>query len=67
MFFVRTEMNLIAFLVPSNCVNTQYAALSGAMAYTKTHIYVEKNNSITLSISKFISLIYFSIKITIKE
>ena len=29
--FVRTEMNLIAFLGPSNCVNTQYAVLSGAM------------------------------------
>ena len=36
-------------------------------AYTKTHIYVEKINSITRSISKSISLIYFSIKITIKE
>ena len=36
-------------------------------AYTKTHIYVEKINLITRSISKFISLIYFSIKITIKE
>ena len=35
--------------------------------YTITHIYVEKINSITRSISKFISLIYFSIKITIKE
>ena len=29
--YVRTEMNLIAFLGPSNCVNTQYAALSRAM------------------------------------
>ena len=29
--FVRTEMNLIAFSGPRNCVNTQYAALSGAM------------------------------------
>ena len=29
--FVRTEMYLIAFWGPSNCVNTQYAALSGAM------------------------------------
>ena len=29
--FVRTEINLIAFLGPRNCVNTQYAALSGAM------------------------------------
>ena len=29
--FVHTEMNLIAFLGPSNCVNMQYAALSGAM------------------------------------
>ena len=28
---------------------------------------MEKNNSITRSISKFISLIYISIKITIKE
>ena len=36
-------------------------------AYTKTHVYVEKINSITRSISKFISLIYFSIKMTIKE
>ena len=30
--FVRTEINLIAFSGPRNCVNTQYAALSGAMA-----------------------------------
>ena len=30
--FVRTENNLIAFLGPANCVNTQYAALSGAMS-----------------------------------
>ena len=29
--FVRTEMNLIAFSGPRNWVNTQYAALSGAM------------------------------------
>ena len=29
--FVRTEMNLIAFLGPRNCVNTPYSALSGAM------------------------------------
>ena len=29
--FVRTEMNLIAFSGPRNCVNMQYAALSGAM------------------------------------
>ena len=29
--FVRTEMNLIAFSGPRNCVNTQYAALSAAM------------------------------------
>ena len=29
--FVCTEMNLIAFLGPSHWVNTQYAALSGAM------------------------------------
>ena len=29
--FVRTEINLIAFSGPQNCVNTQYAALSGAM------------------------------------
>ena len=36
-------------------------------AYTKTYMYVEKINSITRCISKFISLIYFSIKITIKE
>ena len=33
--FVRTENNLIAFLGPSNCVNTQYAALSGAMIQSK--------------------------------
>ena len=37
------------------------------LAYTKTHIYVGKINSITRSIFKFISLIYFSIEITIKE
>ena len=30
--FVRTEMNLIAFLGPSNCVNRQYTALSGAIS-----------------------------------
>ena len=30
--FVRTEINLIAFSGPRNCVNTQYAALSGAMS-----------------------------------
>ena len=29
--FVRTEKNLIAFLGPSNCINTQCSALSGAM------------------------------------
>ena len=29
--FVHTEMNLIAFSHSRNCVNTQYAALSGAM------------------------------------
>ena len=29
--FVRTEMNLIAFSRSRNCVNTQFAALSGAM------------------------------------
>ena len=29
--FVRTEINLIAFSGPLNCVYTQYAALSGAM------------------------------------
>ena len=34
--FVRTEMNLIAFSRSRNCVNTQYAALSGAM-YTRKH------------------------------
>ena len=32
--FVRTEMIFIAFSGPRNCVNTQYAALSGAMGYT---------------------------------
>ena len=31
--FVHTEMNLIAFLGPSDCVNTQYAALCGAMLH----------------------------------
>ena len=30
--FVRTEMNLIVLSKPSNCVNTQYTVLSGAMA-----------------------------------
>ena len=29
--FWTTEMNLNAFSGPQNCVNTQYAALSGAM------------------------------------
>ena len=43
------------------------AAYTIIPAYTKTHIYVEKINSITRCISKLISLIYFSIKITIKE
>ena len=38
--FVRTEINLIAFSGPRNCVNTQYAALSGAMPYGKgNHFY----------------------------
>ena len=36
-------------------------------AYTKNSHLCGKNNSITRSISKFIALIYFSIKITIKE
>ena len=27
----KVKMNLIAFLGPSNCINTQYAALSGSM------------------------------------
>ena len=31
LLFVRTKINLIAFSDPSNCVNTQYASLSGAM------------------------------------
>ena len=30
-FFVRTEINLIVFSGPQNCVNTQYTALSGAL------------------------------------
>ena len=34
-FFVRTEIILIALSGPQNCVNTQYAALSGAMAIHK--------------------------------
>ena len=33
--FCHTEMNLIAFSSPRNCVNTQYAALSGAMLILK--------------------------------
>ena len=33
--FVRTEINLIAFSGPRNCINTQYAALSGAMPCLK--------------------------------
>ena len=36
--FVRTENNLIAFLGPSNCVNTQYVALSGAMSLNESNI-----------------------------
>ena len=36
--FVRTEMNLIAFSGPSNCVNKQYAALSGAMKKEINHL-----------------------------
>ena len=35
--FVRTEINLIAFLGPRDCVNTQYAALSGAMKSCQRH------------------------------
>ena len=31
--FVRTDMILIAFSGPRNCVNTQYTALSGAMVW----------------------------------
>ena len=33
--FVRTEIDLIAFSGPRNCVSTQYAALSGAMSTVK--------------------------------
>ena len=36
--FVRTENNLIAFLGPSNCLKSQYAALSGTMHYTQVII-----------------------------
>ena len=38
--FVRTEMNLIVFSGPSNCVNTQYAALSGLCLYGPISIWV---------------------------
>ena len=38
--FVRTEMNLNAFSGPRNCVNTQYAALSGAMNVTICSVFV---------------------------
>ena len=47
--------------------NTPKFHLIPAYWEKKTQIYVEKINSTTRSISKFIFLIYFSIKITIKE
>ena len=48
--FVCTENNLIAFLGPSNCVNTQYAALSGAIVSLKLYCYIY---CIVLTNSKF--------------
>ena len=45
--FVRTEMNLIAFSGPRNCVNTQYAALSGAMISVKFHSDIINSKRIT--------------------
>ena len=55
--FVITEMNLIAFSGPQNCVNTQYTALSGAMIYAslvKIHPLVQKimHGNPILNISK---------------
>ena len=47
--FVCTEMNLIAFSGPRNCVNTQYAVLSGAM-----HVH----DQIQIILHKFPSLNY---------
>ena len=38
--FVRTEIDLIAFSGPRNCVNTQYAALSGAMVLSALHLNI---------------------------
>ena len=40
--FVRTEINLIAFSGPGNCVNTQYAALSGAMIVSRKNVLIYK-------------------------
>ena len=48
--FVRTEIILIAFSGPRNCVNTQYAALSGAMDYighALAHISFENGSCMT--------------------
>ena len=39
--FVHTEINLIAFSGPRNCVNTQYAALSGAMGLTNVKNFAD--------------------------
>ena len=41
--FVRTEINLISFSDPSNCVNTQYTALSGAMGQAMQKLQVSLN------------------------
>ena len=64
MFYLYRKVHLGTYLKRSGKSTPKFHLIP---AYTKTHIYVKKINSITRSISKYISLIYFSIKLTIKE
>ena len=50
-------MNLIAFSRSRNCVNTQYAALSGAMDYSILNI---KNSTVSYFV-KFVKLLLLSV------
>ena len=54
--FVCTEMNLIAFSGPRNCVNMQYAALSGAMSDELYCVTKEQPHIAYLSLYLFIFL-----------
>ena len=48
--FVRTEINLIVFSGPQNCVNMQYAALSGAMVHVALVCTIFSQNMVILSL-----------------